>query len=1369
MPLLLNDSLSGAIAAIPTRLGRQRLLETGSMNITRFRFFDPEINYQLLNPDNIDQDDPDIIAQAVFEPTESEDNGDYSTSSEKNKGIVLDNPYFVRTQQLLVGNRLVDSPLYAQNQNLEIDISSLSGSSDFVGAFTTVTNPTTGFVASPKSFFSVTVRATDSNISALNGTVVSIYANNSLLNSVTLVDAVKTIFSNLSADQNYKVVVSNNGYSFQNTVDGNSYILFPQIESNMECAFVGTPVSYGVATYSVSGTLTNGITNANPSGVDVNIHYLSTTVSTTTNGSGQFNFAGLSAQTQYTLSINDDEWYNDNNQSLSGTVTANMVNPITVFPRSKFSGYVFYNNTTNPISNAVVNLYQGLTAGLNNVYVSSVASDQNGFFMFDHILLQNNYNINATLQGYSFVNTPLQYGASSVTASISAITIYGLKDERPVIPDTPFPRRRRGIQDKNDFPIYYDPCSWTFYSLKNAILGFSTDYQYSPIRHEQVLMSSNYLDLIQSLRGPFEFQFFSLQKSLDRFGNQVFDPYISDNYLIRVSLYAMDYQYSLQANIPQWDTTSKNDQQVVFPQQINQNATGIQFKIGDTVQFIDVAPKLDNQQLALNLNDVNNLVSLLPQQQVIQPIVVDQLNMLPNVGLYHVQGFNIDPSILNMSLTPFELAQNVDYVQYTSISGQEKQIPFEVIIDDFETVATSTIQNAISEQVFQIKGSPLPIFLPVDTFYRNGLFNNNLRFNFSFADMLTTIRSRGLVFNRVIQWQADDSSYSVGRESAHLTINTFGTVQTDDVLLFAQNGSHYTVSSEFSQFLIQYFGIPSTDQVTINKLLLSNALVDWLFYIVIVNFGAFYNAYNDGSLATLLTIDIHTRHAILLDVIQNGKSIVEVANDMLLRQQQPSTNASVVVQTLQQNISVNPAQANINGLTSKSPVASPSGNLPTGLDNVSQFQNTSGQTNQIGATTSSQFQTSPINQFSTNQLPTQISPNQVNQISTSTSTSSNQLNPTSTQVSVAANYAFVSKRLVDAITTNTINAVLKALYGLLSFDYKIAFTIVVKTIQQQVVNGTVNKPIKKATVTTKTVTPIVTRVINIQNANNYFNFNNLLEKKLKLSLAFDLTKPETQDNFIKMINYLNGRLYTIFLGVEIIDTGKITQNLNSSVKTTEIFTQSPVAVQDSICLNDKAMFMIPLTSGGIMNSSSPVVTSNPQNYNGSGIIKFAPFIDPNNPQNNVAHVVRIIKLSNVPSNQTGLVNNNVITGSDYIAFDVLQITNFSNLDWIRKVPRFGQILTNYDFNSMNADLTQLRKVLNSDYKAIPNISYVGAVGPTFGNSTNPPLFWNSSLINWVQGSTPIAMLNQILGTSKVVNVGQMVNNINEFTVGTIQA
>lgn len=66
---------TGVIEAVTTRKGRE--LITSNVDIflpTHFAVADDDINYQLMNPDNIDQDDPDILALPVSEPSTNENN-----------------------------------------------------------------------------------------------------------------------------------------------------------------------------------------------------------------------------------------------------------------------------------------------------------------------------------------------------------------------------------------------------------------------------------------------------------------------------------------------------------------------------------------------------------------------------------------------------------------------------------------------------------------------------------------------------------------------------------------------------------------------------------------------------------------------------------------------------------------------------------------------------------------------------------------------------------------------------------------------------------------------------------------------------------------------------------------------------------------------------------------------------------------------------------------------------------------------------------------------------------------------------------------------------------------------------------------------
>src|SRR5581483_3084863 len=104
--------------------------------------------------------------------------------------------------------------------------------------------------------------------------------------------------------------------------------------------------------------------------------------------------------------------------------------------------------------------------------------------------------LTVSLPTYTFVNTPYNVPASSYTASVSSVLLYGKKAAKPVIFDSPFPLRRRDIvEDISELPAFYDPCSWVLYSSKIGTLGYSAKYNYAPIQHVNVLTSTNYRDL----------------------------------------------------------------------------------------------------------------------------------------------------------------------------------------------------------------------------------------------------------------------------------------------------------------------------------------------------------------------------------------------------------------------------------------------------------------------------------------------------------------------------------------------------------------------------------------------------------------------------------------------------------------------------------------------------------------------------------------------------------------------------------------------------------------------------------------------------------------------------------------------------------
>jgi hypothetical protein len=1364
MPIISNDSITGAVAAKMTLKGRQILLEEGRISVTRFRLFDNEVNYQLLNPDNIDQDDPDILAEAVFDGSPDDTATEYAFQSGKNAGILLKNPYFVIQQPTLIGNKISDNPLFAQNQEIVFDIGALTGDNSFLFGSQT---SSTGNVVSVNAFYSIKVNITDQNGSAINGTNVSIYSNNAYTDQKTIKDNTFVIFSNLSSNQSYKIVVNNQAYAFQNSELGGGYWYIDKLQSNKEIKFIGNTITISAAALTLSGTLTNGISLATVSGVAVNLQYGNVLQSTSSNVSGQYSFTSLSSGINYFVSINNNSYYYSNTMvGLTGVLTASTAVNFTLYPVSQISGKVYYYNTTNPISNAVINLYEGTSAASAAKYILSVPSDKDGGFIFPNILLQRDYFIKAYINGYTFVNIPYQLSSSSVTASISSVVLYAKKDERPIQYDIPFPFRRRNIiDDKSFLPAFHNPCAWVFNSLKYGIVAYDASFNYSPIMHADVLRSNNYLDLINTLEGPFTFTWNSTNRTLSNFGTDSYSAYVSDNYQIKICLYALPYQYTLAESLPQWDVFSKDDTQSGFPQQVNPNAKNVSLSSGQGVQFIDLVPQMDNAGFSISINDVNKLSSLLPRTQLNIPVTISNNNAIPRLGLINPNTFNIDQSIMNVTLSPFEIATNSEYVTYASVKGQEKTVPVEVVVDDFENVSVATLQDQVNKQTFTISGVPLPIFIPDDSFLLNQYYSNNLAFTYNLQDFIQIIRNQGFIFDRVIQWQIEGNEYSVGRQSAYITINAFGATKTIEQLMFTTNGNHYQISQEFIQFLISYFGIPSSDQATINLLINNNSLVDWLFYAYIINFGAYNNAYSDGTLNQLLSLNKNTKFIIINDILLKGKNIVDVANAFVTRQYQPTQSSLDLINSFATETSQPPTETSpisgINGNQGKT-VQNP---LNGTTDSQQAVQNplngNQGQTAQNNGIVGINGQTDVFG--NPNNLPVGGQNTQP-------------FNPAATvkidtPTIIKQQYAAVVRILSDAILKNTINNVLVIIYGFISFDYKSTYVIIIKSFNKVQVVNVVQKPIKTVKVITQNITPIVCRLINITNANNYFNLNPNVENKFKLNIKFDLSNPSTKDNFLKMINYLIDNLYVMYLGVEIIDNGNITKNLNAQVFTVNDYLVATEEVQTLYSQQDCVQFLIPMTTGGIKKQTNQVALGDPITFNGNGFIKLIPYsVDAsgqNNPLFNVSHLLRIIKLSDVSQAGVELIDPSVISPNDYVAFDVLQING--TLD-AQKIRRYLQYLDKYNYSLMNVDLNDLRKILLNEYSGLAGITYVGSYGAAFASSTQGPNFWNSSIFNWQNGTSALAMIQNILtlrgdDTAKTMsntNVGQVITNVNDF-------
>ncbi len=1347
MAYLFRDSSTGSISAKVTAKGRLLSLKEGRINITRFRLFDPEINYQLLNPDNIDQDDPDIVAQSIDDGSANDWGTEYSKELAKGAHMLLNSPYYVRQQPMIVGNRITDNPLYAQNVEIILDIASLTGDNSFLFASQT---SVTGIIVSANAFYGVKVTVADANGSAINGTTVSLYKNNALDQTKSLADNTVLTFGNLSANQSYKVIVSNPTYTFKNSELGQGFWQVSLLNSNKEISFLGTPATFSSGTLIVSGSLSSAISAAAISGIRVNLQYAGTLTSTTSNSSGVYAFSSLSSNIQYAVSIDNANWYHDKNASTTGTLTANRQHNLLLFPTSRFSGYTYYYGTTNPISNAIVSLYQGTTAATSSRYVLSVATDGNGFFDLPNIELQNAHYIQAALKGYTFTNSPKEYASTSVTGSISGILIYGRKEERPVFYDIPFPFRRRTIvDDPNDAPCFTDPCSWLFYSYKYGTCSWSTTYNYSPIRHEQVVKSSDYVSLVDNLAGPYTIVWNSRQKQTNAFNADSFSAYISDRYVVKIALYALPYKFSFLDSAPQWDQFSKTDKQIVFPQQVNSLVKDLQLEIGKKAVYVDIVPQFENQQVALSVNDVNKLTSLLPRTQVNVSVDVNSQNAIPNLGLLASNSFNIDQNVMQVTLAPFELAQNGDYVNFVSVQGPEKNVPVQVTIDDFEIVQASTFQDQSDKQVFSVANAPLCFFVPADPLFLNQLFVTGLGSPFGFTEFIDIIRTTGFSFDRVTQWIAEGPEYSIAKSAAALTIQAFGATRSFDQLMFVQNATHYTAYSELSQFVTSYLGVKSTDIDSIAAVSSNASLVDWLFYVYMVSCGAFKNAFNTGAFQQLMSVSKQAKAAVLFDIMKKGKTLADAAGEMVARQYQPSDQALAILSQISAdqsfaNTAITAPQLAQTAVTS--PVGSPVGGAL--------FSPVGAPTGAVAAAPiGGAVLASPVASVN---LP-----------------NAGQTAFVKTSDSLKADYAFLSKQIAQPFLTNTVNLVVNEVYSVPGFDYKQKYSVVIKTFTSKPIVSAVTKPVSRVDVVMKKVRPIVQRIIKISGANNYFNANPSLEKKFKLSVKFDMSNPETKDNFLKMVNYLVDGLYTFYLGVEIMDEGTITKNLNASVLTLDDYTTAPQEVKDAFAESecakgDKIQFLIPLTLGGLKQQTTRVGLGDPVTFNGNAIVRRIPYVkETSGPSvQHIDHLLRIVKLSDVTSTALSVINPSVITANDYIAFDLIELQGAVDT---RKLRRFLQILDRYNYDTLNQDVNDLRATLNASYKDVLGAVYVGSFGPGFAGSTKGPNFWTSSRILWPQGATPLAILEKIItsrGTAEfagnVISVGQVVTSINDF-------
>lgn len=1360
MAIVRNSTTGSTVYSIITRYGKTKALSEGNLGITGFYLMDYDMNYQNLNPNNVDENDPDMLAQAILEPQTNDLSSLYDTSDGIAKGFVLHNPFFVKNEVILSGNKLTDNPLYAPNQEFIIPMDSLSGTDIFAPA-----TSITGSIINSNVYYNINVFAADQNGSVLNGTIISLYRNNAFVESKTLVDNTQTYFSNLSANQTYKVIASNVAYKFKESISGSPSWFTQSLKNNEKVAFVGTPISVTASSFAVSGTVTNLLTAAPVGSLRVNVHFMNQTLTANTNGSGIYSFS-VSAGSQYVVSLDTTNYiYDPFSTSLTGVLTANAVHNIGVKPTSYFAGNLYYYNTTTPISNAIINLYSGLSAALTNTYISSFATDSNGGFRFDNIEIQKDYNLLGSLNKYTFVNTPYNIAASAYTATLSAIVLYAKKEERPFIFDSPFPYRRRiGVtMDNNVLPVFYDPCSWILYTSKFATLGYSTNFNYSPIYHQDVLRSSNYLDLIRTIEGPYEFHWNSQKKYTDNFNNNSATTYISDSYLVKIALYALPYKYSQSEFNPQWDQFSFTDDQIIFPQQINNKISDLKFGVGDKVSYIDLSPQLENQQLAVNLKDVNKLQSLLPRQQVNVPVTVNTSNSIPDLGLLLAQGFNIDSSILQVGITPYDLSQNPDYAAYASIQGTEKRVLVQVQVDDFEERSVEGFEDGIiATTSYDILNTPLPIFTYGDTTIQSNVYANNMRFAFDFNGLIDLIRGAGFVFNRVIQWSLDGVDYTPEREFPYITISTFGASKSTNQLMFTVDGTHYKISDEFKQFIISYLGIDINDVQTVNSVINNNALVDWIFYIFVIQYGVYRNAYTTGQLQPLLSIRKEAKYAILMDLILKGKSQTEVITDVTNRQYLPSDSANLFISSFGNNVtgtqqtatvstvqpnSPNAQFTNINGVVAQSPISA-----------VGNINNT------IGSAVAS----NPNN----NQA---VNPN-INNGTRPVVTGGQTPQPFQVQMETVPqllinDYVRVMKIFVESWKRFDINIILSDIYGFVTFDYTKKYRIIIKTFGRKLVTNVVKVPIKRLTVLTESITPIITRMVRITNANNYFNLHSELEKKLRMSIKFDLSRTETQDNLLKMINYLNDRLYTIYLGVEIVDDGQITSTYNNEVLTLSKYVNASEEIRNKLCKSDKQMWLIPMTVGGIKQMSTGLSVSDPSTFKGNASVRgivvknsVGTGFGGVDTAENVKYLIRVIRLTE--SGNVQVVNADQIYANDFIAFDVVRISSAADATYTSQIPRFLQYLAKYDYNRMNLDITELRNVFAKQYSSIPGIAYVGSFGPAFASSTMGPNIWDTRIIDWPTGVSAITILQKLFAekATQVFSVGQMVDDINQFKI-----
>lgn len=371
-------SLTSAYEAIATltNKGREALQYQSSdknnaeFNITHYAFHDKDVNYQMLNPFSIDENDSDILDIPIPEP--NEDQNDQKYDEVLFPGTLFTDKIDYGWTPELEPNQLTDEEIQQKLKRY------------YVQGFVKLFNPSTG------------------TYSVLTGIKILVRSS------------IATFRDNNNHITSKSYATSKEGvWSFQNILESSNITLIPQAPDD-DPTMVFTPASYTISvinkswdniefiaqvaspptTYRIGGTIFNQ--NGTPLlGQDINMIFSPGSIYSVDKSTGTYLITGLFGTSQYVLNaFNTQYQFLTSTNSISGyqiaSLTADMLNlnftavPVAMYPL-KVSGYV---RDTNNVGVAGIKVYNSQRSSF--VETSSTIG-QEGYYEINNLSGWNSY------------------------------------------------------------------------------------------------------------------------------------------------------------------------------------------------------------------------------------------------------------------------------------------------------------------------------------------------------------------------------------------------------------------------------------------------------------------------------------------------------------------------------------------------------------------------------------------------------------------------------------------------------------------------------------------------------------------------------------------------------------------------------------------------------------------------------------------------------------------------------------------------------------------------------------------------------------------------------------------------------------------